>query len=84
MSVIGRARGIAGCLDFAITADPLDPSRLNSFERWESQAAVEAFLGSGASGEQAAAMLSASAAKYDIADVRPSFVSTARRYAEAS
>lgn len=26
MSVVEQARGIAGCLDFAITADPLDPA----------------------------------------------------------
>jgi quinol monooxygenase YgiN len=84
MSVVEQARGIAGCLDFAITADPLDPGRVNNFERWESQAAVEAFRGSGPSGKQAAAMLSASVAEYDIADVRPSFVSTARRHGEAS
>jgi quinol monooxygenase YgiN len=84
MSVLEQARGTAGCLDFAITADPLDPGRVNNFERWESQAAVEAFRGSSPSGEQAAAMLSASVAEYDIADVRASFVSTARRHGEAS
>ena len=64
MSVVERARGIAGRLDFAITADQLDPSRVNNFERWESQAAVEAFRGSSSpSSKQAAAMLSASVAE---------------------
>ena len=43
VSVVERARGAAGCLDFAITADLIDPGRVNIFERWESQAAVEAF-----------------------------------------
>ncbi len=57
MSVVEQARGIAGCLDFAITADPLDPGRVNNFDRWESQAALEAFRGSSPSGMQAAAML---------------------------
>jgi hypothetical protein len=42
---------------------------VNNFERWESQAAVEAFRGSGPSGKQAAAMLSASVSEYDIAEV---------------
>jgi hypothetical protein len=37
----------------------------------ESQAAVEAFRRGGPSNKQAAAMLSASVAEYDIADVRP-------------
>jgi quinol monooxygenase YgiN len=84
MSVVEQARGTAGCLGFAITAGPLDPGRVNNSERWEWQAAVEAFRGSSPGGEQAAAMLSASVAEYDIADVRSSFVSTARRHREAS
>jgi len=73
VSVVEQARGTAGCLDFAITADLIDPGRVNLFERWESQAAVEAFRGSGPSDEQGAAMLSASVAEYDIADVRQLF-----------
>ena len=73
VSVVERARGAAGCLDFAITADPIDPGRVNVFERWESQAALESARSSAPPFEQAAAMLSASVAEYDIADVRPSF-----------
>lgn len=69
-SVVQQARRAAGCLDFAITADLVDPGRINIFERWESQSAVEAFRGSGPSDEQSAAMLAASVAEYDIADVR--------------
>jgi quinol monooxygenase YgiN len=73
VSVVERARGAAGCFDFAITADPIDPGRVNVFERWESQEALETFRGSGPGNEQAAAMLSVSVAEYDIADVRPLF-----------
>ena len=73
MSVVEKAHRADGCLDFAITADLLDPGRVNLFERWESQAAVETFRGSGPSNEQGAAMLSVSVAEYDIADVRPLF-----------
>src|ERR671910_123220 len=40
VSVVEQARGTAGCLDFAITADLIDPGRVNIFERWESQAAL--------------------------------------------
>jgi quinol monooxygenase YgiN len=58
---------------FAITADLIDPGRVNIFERWESQAAVEAFRRGGPSTNQGAAMLSASVAENDIADVRPLF-----------
>lgn len=73
VSVVEQARGTTGCLDFTITADLLDPGRINIFERWESQAAVEAFRSSGPSDEQGAAMLSASVAEYDVADVRSLF-----------
>ena len=73
VGVVEKARGTAGCLYFAITADLIDPGRVNIFERWESQAAVEAFRSSGPSDEQGAVMLSASVAEYDIADVRPLF-----------
>jgi quinol monooxygenase YgiN len=41
--VIEKARRADGCLHFAITADLIDPGRVNLFERWESQAAVKAF-----------------------------------------
>lgn len=41
MSVVEKARRAAGCLDFAIMADLLDPGRVNLVERRETQAAVE-------------------------------------------
>jgi quinol monooxygenase YgiN len=71
VSVVERARGAAGCLDFAITADPIDPGRVNIFERWESQAALNTARGNAPGFEQAEAMLSVSVADYDIVDVRP-------------
>ena len=41
VSIVRRSRSLAGCLDFAIAADLIDPGRVNIYERWESQAAVE-------------------------------------------
>ena len=73
VSVVEKARGAAGCLAFAITADLIDPGRVNIFERWESEAAVRAFRRSAPSSKQGTAMLSASVAEYEIADVRPLF-----------
>lgn len=70
LSVVEQARDAPGCLDFAISADLLDPGRINIFERWESQSAVEAFRGAGPSEDQGAAMTSASVAEYDVADIR--------------
>jgi quinol monooxygenase YgiN len=73
VDAVRQARNAAGCLDFAISADPVDPGRINVFERWDSRAAVEAFRGSGPSDEQGAAMLSASVCEYDVAEERTLF-----------
>ncbi|ADB51487.1 putative quinol monooxygenase [Conexibacter woesei] len=45
--VVAQARSAPGCLDFALTADTLDPARVNVYERWESDAELEAFRGAG-------------------------------------
>ena len=73
VKIVEQARGADGCLDFAMTADPIDPARVNLFERWESQAAVTAFRKRAPRRKSAAAMLSGSVAEYDVADVRPLF-----------
>lgn len=71
VAVVSMARAADGCLDFAISADLLDDRRINVFERWASQSAVDAFRGSGPGGEQQAAILDASVAEYDVSVERP-------------
>jgi quinol monooxygenase YgiN len=71
--VVEQARQAAGCIDFAISGDLVDPGRVNIFERWESQEAVQAFRGGGPSDEQGAAILAASVAEYDVAEERTLF-----------
>jgi quinol monooxygenase YgiN len=68
--VVRQAREAPGCLDFALTADLLDPGRVNIFERWESQAAVNAFRGGGPSDEQQGTIQSAAVSEYDVAGER--------------
>jgi quinol monooxygenase YgiN len=68
--VVDQARRAPGCLDFAVTADLLDPSRVDIFERWESKAAVDAFRGSGPSDEQTSAVISATVVEYDVTGER--------------
>lgn len=70
VAVVEQARAAEGCLDFSISADLVDPGRVAVYERWASQDAVEAFRGSGPSGEQGAAILAAEVAEYDVAGVR--------------
>lgn len=69
VGVVAAARRAEGCLDFAIAADLVEPGRINIYERWESQDAVEQFRGSGPSEEQGA-VRSAAVAEYDVAGVR--------------
>ena len=71
VAVVEAARSAPGCLDFAISADLVDPGRIQVYERWESQEDVEAFRGSGPSGDQQAAVLGAAVVEYDVAGERP-------------
>jgi quinol monooxygenase YgiN len=41
--MVGRARQQDGCLDLAISADPLDPKRINLFECWRNQPTLDAW-----------------------------------------
>jgi quinol monooxygenase YgiN len=68
--VVAQARRAPGCRDFAISADLLDAARINVFERWDSQAAVEAFRGSGTGEEQGRMIVSASVSEYDVSGER--------------
>ena len=70
VGVVRQARRTPGCLDFSLSADLIDPGRINVFERWESQAALEAFRGSGPRDEQGAAIVSAEVAEYDVTSER--------------
>jgi quinol monooxygenase YgiN len=47
-AVAVQARAAPGCLDFVQAADPVDPARINIYERWETDDDVEAFRNSGA------------------------------------
>lgn len=73
VEVVRQARRAPGCLDFAISADPIEPDRINVFERWESHAAVETFRGSGPSDEQGSAIVAATVCEYDASEERKLF-----------
>lgn len=70
-AVVEAGRRAAGCQDFALSADLVDPGRINILERWESQTDVEAVRGAGVDEEQGATILGASVAEYDVAGIRP-------------
>ena len=70
-AVLEQARAAGGCLDFALSADPLEPGRINVYERWESDEDLERFRGAGPSDEQSAQIRDASVARYRISAVEP-------------
>ena len=67
--VIDQARQAPGCLDFVQAADPLDPSRINVFERWETEAHLLAFRGAGRPASDSPPIQSADVMRYIISAV---------------
>ncbi len=65
------ARSTPGCLDFVQTADPVDPTRINVYERWECDEDVAAFRNAGSKddGADLPEIVGAEVAKYRIASV---------------
>ncbi len=66
VTVVAQARSAPGCLDFVISADPIEPDRINVYERWDSDEQLERFRGSGPSAEQTAQINDAQVRKYRI------------------
>lgn len=64
--VVELARAAPGCLDFSLSPDPLEPGRINVFERWTSDTDVEAFRGAGPEGPNSDAIVSADVAQYEV------------------
>lgn len=64
--VVRQARVACGCLDFALSPDPVDPARINVFERWASVTDLEAFRGSGPDGDQTVQILKADVRQFEV------------------
>lgn len=69
VAVVRQARAAPGCLDFCITTDLLEADRVNVYERWESDADVEQFRGSGQDAGQTAQIHAADVCRYRISAV---------------
>ncbi len=69
--VVTLARAAPGCLDFALTADLLDPARINVYERWNSDDELHAFRGSGPDSGQTEQIRAAEVLKYRISATEP-------------
>ncbi|WP_407565352.1 putative quinol monooxygenase [Streptomyces sp. 184] len=67
--VVTQAREAAGCLDFALSADPVEADRINVYERWETDEDVLRFRDTGPDAAQTARILDAEVHKYRISAV---------------
>jgi quinol monooxygenase YgiN len=67
--VVEQARTAAGCLDFALSADLVEPDRINVYERWETEEELTLFRGAGPEPEQAAQIHDAEVSKYRISGI---------------
>jgi quinol monooxygenase YgiN len=67
--VVGHARQATGCLDFVQAADPLDPGRVNIYERWDTEDHLLAFRGEGQPASDSPPIESADVKRYIIASV---------------
>ncbi len=65
--VIQAARSAQGCLDFHVSADPLEDDRVNVFERWQDVQSVERFRGSGPSDDQQGAIVGGQVHQHQVA-----------------
>lgn len=79
--LVSRARQAPGSLDVAITADPLDPERVNVFERWESREHLDAWRAVAKAPRSKIKLGSIDVMMYVVGDVLPPF---SRRGADRS
>lgn len=68
-----QARATEGCIDLAITADPLDPARINNFELWESEEALDHWRSIAKPPKELTPMRDVEVLKYIISSTRPPF-----------
>lgn len=68
--VVQQGRAAPGCLDFSLSADLVDPARINVLERWQDAASAAAFRGAGTPDVQLSMIVSADVAEYEIGEMR--------------
>ena len=63
---VAAARSADGCLDFAVSADVLDPRRVNVFERWQTRESLDAFRGDGPEDDLARRIVEVKVDEYEV------------------
>jgi quinol monooxygenase YgiN len=67
VAAVTAARNAEGCLDFAVSADVVDPGRVNVFECWQTPEALGAFRGRGPDDGMRQRILDFNIAEYEVA-----------------
>jgi quinol monooxygenase YgiN len=65
-AAVAAARSAEDCLDFAVSADTVDPQRVNVFERWRTRESLDAFRGDGPDDDLADRILDVHVAEYEV------------------
>ncbi len=63
---VAQARRAEGCLHFAVSADPIDPARINVAERWTDRVLLQRFRGQGTEGDLADLIISADVSENEV------------------
>ena len=71
--LIRRCRQAPGCLDAAISADPVEPGRVNIFERWGSQEHLDAWRAVADAPDTGIPFDAGEVQLFVVSDVRPPF-----------
>ena len=74
LEMMRASRGEPGCLEYTFAADPIEPGRVVLYERWESQADLDAHLAAlraGAPRPADVGVSSSSIVFYDVSGERP-------------
>ena len=71
LEAIAQARHTAGCHDFVVAADPIEPDRVNVYEEWESEEALLTFRGAGPDEDLSSSIVRANVAQHVISSSGP-------------
>lgn len=64
--VVQAARDTDGCIDFAISADLVDPTRINVYERWRDRPALKAFRDQGPDDDQMSTLVAIEVGEFQV------------------
>ena len=71
MEAVAQARRTAGCLDFVVAADPIEPDRVNVYESWQSEAALLAFRRAGPGSDLTSEIVRAHVKRHEVVSSGP-------------